>query len=349
MSSLSDLEFRLLNDWQRGFPLVERPYAELAHTLGTTEQRVLDSLADLKSRGHISRVGAVFRPHVLGWSTLAAVAAPPERMEAAAQLICDFPEVNHNYEREHAYNLWFVVTAPSRERVAEVLAEIHRRTGLKPLDLPMLEDYHIDLGFDLASPLPQAGEGVGERGPLGQGPHLAAAQPRQELETMRAVLESADYCLAAALEPGLGLVSRPYAQLGSGCGLAEGEVLQRIDRLQTAGVIRRFGVVVRHRELGYRANAMVVWDVPDAEVDEVGRRLGGESCVTLCYRRPRRLPDWPYNLFSMVHGRDRESVLQELARIRQALGLEAVRHQPLFSCRRFKQCGARYASLARAA
>ena len=166
---------------------------------------------------------------------------------------------------------------------------------------------------------------------------------------MRAALESADYCLAAALEPGLDLTSRPYAQLGSACGLSESETLGRIECLVTAGVIRRFGVVVRHQELGYRANAMVVWDVPDAEVAEVGRRLGQEASVTLCYRRPRRLPDWPFNLFSMVHGRDRESVLQELDRITQTLGLESVRHQPLFSCRRFKQCGARYASLARAA
>ncbi len=342
MSALTDLEFRLLNDWQRGFPLVEQPYAELARALGATERQVVERLAELKTRGHVSRVGAVFRPHVLGWSTLAAVAAPAERLEAVARVICDFSEVNHNYEREHAYNLWFVVTAASRERVAEVLAEIHRRTGLKPLDLPMLEDFHIDLGFDLAR-----GEGPGARGEAG--PHLCAAGKAGDIDALRAALEPPDYGLAAALEPGLALVPRPYAELGAACGLTETEALGRIGRMQDLGIIRRFGVVVRHQELGYRANAMVVWDVPDAEVAEVGRRLGQEACVTLCYRRPRRLPGWPFNLFSMVHGRDRDSVLQELARIRQALGLESVRHQPLFSCRRFKQCGARYASLARAA
>ncbi len=333
MSALTDLEFHLLNDWQRDFPLVSRPFAELARRLDASEAQVIASLSELKARGHLSRIGAVFRPHVLGWSTLAALAAPPEALERVAQLICDFPEVNHNYEREHAYNLWFVVTAPSRERVSAVLAEIQRQTGLKPLDLPMLEDYHIDLGFDLSGAV---------------SPHLASARPTQDLEALRHAVEPVDYCLAAALEPGLPLIARPYERIAAGCGLSEGALLKRIGELQALGIMRRFGVVVRHQELGYRANAMVVWDVPDAEVAEVGRRLGAEASVTLCYRRPRRLPDWPYNLFSMVHGRDRASVLDALAQMRQRLGLEAVRHQPLFSLRRFKQCGAHYASLAQA-
>ncbi|TCS73853.1 AsnC family transcriptional regulator [Sulfuritortus calidifontis] len=333
MNALTDLEFRLLNDWQRDFPLTARPFAELARRLDASEAQVLASLAELKTRGHLSRIGAVFRPHILGWSTLAAVAAPPEHMERVAQLICEFPEVNHNYEREHVYNLWFVVTAASQERVSAVLAEIQRQTGLKPLDLPMLEDYHIDLGFDLSGAV---------------SPHAGSARPLQDLESLRQAVEPVDYCLAAALEPGLPLTSRPYERLAAACGMSESALLERIGALQTLGIMRRFGVVVRHRELGYRANAMVVWDVPDAEVAKIGRRLGEESSVTLCYRRPRRLPDWPYNLFSMVHGRDRASVLDALARIRNRLGLETVRHQPLFSLRRFKQCGAHYASLAQA-
>jgi len=332
---LTDLEFRLLNDWQRGFPLTPRPYAGLAASLGTDEATVLERLASLRERGHVSRVGAVFRPHVLGWSTLAAVACPPERLEELARLIDAFPEVNHNYEREHAYNLWFVAAAPTRERVDAVLAEIHRHSGLKPLDLPMLADYHIDLGFEL-------GEGP-------RRPHQDAAGSLVDVAALRGRLESADYALAAALEHGLELTSRPYASLAARCGMSEAACLARLERLLALSVIRRFGVVVRHRELGYTANAMVVWDIPDARVDGVGRQLAAQEGVTLCYQRPRRLPDWPYNLFSMVHGRDRDAVLAQVERIRQALGLEAVRCQPLFSRRRFKQCGARYSSLPKAA
>ncbi|MBK6741660.1 MAG: Lrp/AsnC family transcriptional regulator [Hydrogenophilales bacterium] len=341
---LTDLEFRLLNDWQRAFPLVARPYAEIARVLGSEESRVLLALSDLKARGHISRIGAVFRPHVLGHSTLAAVACPEDRVEAVARMIDTYPEVNHNYEREHRYNLWFVVTAPSRAQVAETLAAIQRDTGLKPLDLPMQADYHIDLGFQLAR-----GAGSGPAEPKPFSPHRHPSGNPVDALALRARLESADYCLTDALETGLDLTTRPYANLAARCGQREAECRERLKRLQDWSIIRRFGVVVRHRELGYTANAMVVWDVPDDRVNAVGRQLAGQSAVTLCYQRPRRLPDWPYNLFSMVHGRDRATVLAELERMRRTLGLETIPCLPLFSKRRFKQCGARYASLAKAA
>lgn len=337
--TLTDSEFSLLNDWQRGFPLVERPYAVLAAQLGGNEASVLRTLRRLGERGHISRIGAVFRPHVLGASTLAAVACPPERLDEVARAIDAFPEVNHNYEREHAFNLWFVVAAPTRERVTEVLLDIHRATGLKPLDLPMVADYHIDLGFSLRP------EGEGAMPRL----HQDAAGSPVDVAALREQLESADYAVAAALENGLELTPRPYAPLAARCGLGEAAFLARLARLLKLSVIRRFGVVVQHRELGYTANAMVVWDLPDARVAEAGRRLAGLAGVTLCYQRPRRLPDWPYNLFSMVHGQNREAVLAQVARIRQTLGLEDVHCQPLFSRRRFKQCGARYSSLSKAA
>ncbi len=357
MNTLSNLEFRLLNDWQRGFPLSEQPYADLAAQLGSDESSVIECLRSLKAGGHVSRIGAVFRPHVLGYSTLAAVACPAERLDDVARIIDAYPEVNHNYEREHRYSLWFVVTAPTRERVAEVLAGIHRQTGLKPLDLPMIEDYHIDLGFDLLhgvsgdvhdkSPFPPA--------PPPGGDGCAAARVREhprhriDIAALRNELEDADYCLAGALEGGLELAPRPYAVLAARCGLSEQACLTRIARLVELSIIRRFGVIVRHRELGYTANAMVVWDVPDHEVADVGRRLSERACVTLCYQRPRRLPDWGYNLFSMVHGQDRQTVLAELDALRRDLGLEHIACRPLFSRRRFKQCGARYSRLAKAA
>lgn len=337
--ALTDLEFRLLNDWQRGFPLSARPYAALAQRLGCREREVIETLAALKARGHVSRIGAVFRPHVLGASTLAALACPPGRIESVARRINGFAEINHNYEREHAYNLWFVVVAPSRERVSAVLAEIHRESGLVPLDLPMVADYHIDLGFELAA----GGHAAPPRA------HLDAAGDPVDVDRLRACLEPADYTLAAALEGGLNFSLTPFAAVAAACGMAESACLARIERLLALSAIRRFGVVVRHRELGYTANAMVVWNVPDAQVRQVGRQLATQPGVTLCYQRPRSLPDWPYNLFSMVHGRDRAAVLQEVAHIRQTLALAHVPCQPLFSVRRFKQCGARYAVQTRVA
>src|SRR4030065_375906 len=125
-------------------------------------------------------------------------------------------------------------------------------------------------------------------------------------------LEDADRQLLAAIQNGLALVSRPYADLGARLGLGEAEVMARLQQLQARGVIRRFGVVVRHHEVGYGANAMVVWDVPDGRGRELGRCLAGFDFITLCSRRPRHLPQWRYNLYCMIHGKTREDGLSNL-------------------------------------
>jgi DNA-binding Lrp family transcriptional regulator len=162
-------------------------------------------------------------------------------------------------------------------------------------------------------------------------PHPALGDPRQ-----RALIE--------AIQHGLPLVSRPYAAIGEQVGLSEREVIRVMRQLLEQGVIKRLGVVVRHHELGYRANAMVVWDIPDDHVGEIGGLFGGFPFVTLCYRRPRRLPQWPYNLFTMIHGRDREQVIGLVDELAAAVGPDGIAHQVLFSRRRFKQRGACYSA-----
>jgi len=153
-----------------------------------------------------------------------------------------------------------------------------------------------------------------------------------------------DRRLLAALEAGLPLVSRPYAVLAEKLGVDQALVLERLHALQAEETVKRFGVIVRHHELGYCANAMVVWDVPDEEVSAVGQRLSRQPYVTLCYRRPRRLPLWPYNLFCMIHGRSRKEVLSQISEASRLAGLEEFHRQILFSKRRFKQRGAHYAA-----
>ena len=149
--------------------------------------------------------------------------------------------------------------------------------------------------------------------------------------------------LLACIEDGLPLVPAPYAWLAERLDTSETQVISALGEMVERGVIKRIGIVVRHHELGYRANAMVVWDIPDTRVAEVGQRLGGDPVVRLCYRRPRRLPEWRYNLFTMVHGRDRTSVLLEIDRLAMRHALQGVPREVLFSRRRFKQRGARYA------
>jgi len=322
----STLDQRLLNEYQRGFPLVCAPFALLASQLGCGEDEVIAALGRLQRAGCVSRIGAVFAPGRIGASTLAALAAPPDRLEEIAAHVSRHREVNHNYEREHRYNLWFVVAAADEARVAAVLGEIERDTGCAPVVLPLLEEYHIDLGFDLGggakhcAPAPAAGAG------------------------QRHALTGPEARLLAALEPGLELVPRPYARLAQAAGMDEAAALAILVRWLELGVAKRFGVVVRHQELGYTANAMVVWDVPEDLAGDYGAKLARVPAVTLCYRRARALPGWPYNLFCMVHGRDRDEVERSIARFESELGgLSSHPRAILFSRRRFKQNGARYA------
>ena len=146
---LTELDRRLLNDFQQDFPLSATPYADMARDLGVAEAEVLARLEALKSAGAVSRVGAVVRPNTIGVSTLAAMAVPPEQLEAVAALVNGYTEVNHNYEREHRLNLWFVATAPDAARLQSTLDQIAARTGYEVLSFPLVEDYHIDLGFEM--------------------------------------------------------------------------------------------------------------------------------------------------------------------------------------------------------
>jgi DNA-binding Lrp family transcriptional regulator len=150
--------------------------------------------------------------------------------------------------------------------------------------------------------------------------------------------------LLAEIQAGLPLVSRPYAELGRRVGLSESDVVGAIGGWLRAGVIKRLGVVVRHRRLGYGANAMVVWDVPDDYVSDIGRRMSAHEFVTLCYRRPRCGEAWPFNLFCMIHGKDRGSVSAQIELLTEACGLVGTPRAVLFSQRCFKQRGARYLS-----
>lgn len=149
--------------------------------------------------------------------------------------------------------------------------------------------------------------------------------------------------LIELISQGLPLVSHPYLAIAEQLGCSETQVIEGINRIMMRGDMKRFGVVVRHRKLGYRANGMVVWDIPDARVNEIGHCIGQYSFVTLCYQRPRRLPEWPYNLFSMIHGQDRKAVIEQVEFVVQQCGLSDINHEILFSKRCFKQRGASYA------
>lgn len=324
-NDLGDLEFKLLNDYQRDFPLVTHPFAELARRLDVDEATVIEVLQSMRQRGLVSRIGAVFRPNVVGVSALAALAVPVDRLDKVAAMVSALTEVNHNYQREHCFNLWFVATTASAAQLQALFHHIEVVCDCGPmLVLPLLEQFHIDLGFGLA---PDA-------------LHQFQSELLAPIEVSAIELSASERSLVAVLQTGLPLIAQPFAALG----WAEADALALLSRWTAMGVIKRFGVVVRHHELGFTSNAMLVWDVPDALVSQVGTRLASSGRVSLCYRRPRALPHWPYNLFCMIHGKNRQEVEQRIAALTQTFDMRSYPQEILFSNRRFKQCGARYVS-----
>ena len=311
---------QLANSWQRGFPLRPRPFAEIGARAGLGEAEVLKKFVDLRREGVIDRVGPVFRPNTVGASSLAAMEVPAARLASVAAFVSDQPGVNHNYEREHRINLWFVVTGATDAEVQRTLSCIESGTGLEVLRLPLAEEFHIDLGFDLDT----------RAVPRAPAPERFPALSPREREIVRATAG------------GLPLVQEPYASVARDIGASADEVIAVLERMLADGRIRRIGAVVRHRRLGYEANAMVVWDVPDPEAGEIGRRLAGDAAVTLCYRRARALPEWPYNLYCMVHGLSRARALYEVKRVSAVHGLGRFPRAVLFSKRCFVQRAARY-------
>lgn len=321
----------LLDLCQRDFPLVPRPYAELAERASRDgaqawdEAQLIDALRDAARQGALSRVGPVFAAHGIGSSTLAALAVPDELLERVVADINGLPQVNHNYRRSHHYNLWFVVTGCDDEDVQATLAGIRVRWPALPmLDLPLVNAWYIDLGF----PLDEAAH----KPPCG-----AARAGRRHF------LSGADWSLVAEIQGGFPLAPRPFLEIALALDRSEQDVIDTLAQWLALGVVRRYGAVLRHRELGYRANAMCVFDIPDASLPAIAEQLAAAPEVRLCYERPRRGTEWPYNLFCMVHGKEPAQVRMDVAAMVGRLGLAGIPHAVLVGEQRYKQRGAWYA------
>lgn len=310
----------LLNDWQRDFPVSTRPFLTVAETLGTSEAEVIRRLQAKINHGQITRVGATVTPNTISASTLAAISAPHSRIEEVAEVIGAQPGVNHSYLRDHDWNLWFVVTGPDRAHVDTVMSRISHKTGLRVLDLKLVRPFKLDLGFSLRRE--------------GQHQHRASRAPDIS------VLQNGDRNIVAELTRGLPVTMAPYQDIANRLGRTEAEVMSRIKTLADAGIISRLGVIVRHRALGWRSNAMVVWDLPHDAITTAGPVLAAQPGVTLCYERAPVPGVWPYRLYSMIHARTRAEALDRLSAAAALPKFRDVPHRALFSSRCFKQTGA---------
>jgi len=333
-SGLEEADAALIDGFQSGFPVERRPFRAVAEALGTTETDALERVQRLREAGVFRRFGAVLNPPVIGSSTLAAVRAPEERFEEVVEVINGYQQVNHNYRRDHEWNVWFVVTAASREKRDSILAEIEERTGCEVLVLPMLTDYYIDLEFPVVN-----GDRFARESAAG-----TTAEATRISEDAAADLTALDRRLLLEIQDGFPLSLTPYEDVADAVDADVEDVLAAVEGLLAAGCIKRVGCVVNHLVTGFDANCMVVWDVPDDRLDEYGEAVGELPYVTLCYHRPRRPEqEWPYNLFTMVHGREADAVDEKVDEL--AADHLPVPHERLYSTETLKQTGARYEEL----
>ncbi|ELZ88081.1 siroheme decarboxylase subunit beta [Haloferax volcanii] len=342
MSALSDdwrdaideVDAALIDGYQSGFPVERRPFRVVAAELGIDEDDALDRVRRLRDDGIFRRFGPVLNPPVIGSSTLAAVAAPEERFDEVAEIINGYRQVNHNYRRAHDWNVWFVVTAGSRETRDRILDEIEERTGCEVLNLPMLTDYYIDLEFPIVNDDRFARESLGAT-------DVSATRISEDATGDLSDLEAR---LLVEIQGGFPLTKTPYCDVADALDAAVDDVLVAVERLLADGCIKRIGCVVNHIVTGFRNNCMVVWNVPDDELDARGEAVGSLPYVTLCYHRPRRPEQgWEYNLFTMIHGRDADAVDEKIDEL--AADHLPFDHERLYSTAKLKQTGAQYEKL----
>ncbi|WP_440988739.1 siroheme decarboxylase subunit beta [Haloarchaeobius baliensis] len=337
---IDEVDARLIDGYQSGFPVAERPFRVVGEALGVSESEAFERVQRLRDEGVFRRFGAVLNPPVIGSSTLAAVRAPADRFDEVAEVINGYRQVNHNYRREHEWNMWFVVTAGSRETRDRILDEIEERTGCEVLNLPMLTDYYIDLEFPVVNADRFARESVDS----------TEVSATRISENATGDLSRFDAELLLAIQSGFPLSETPYRDIAAEIDAKLDEdvtvemVLEAVERLRQDGCIKRVGCIVNHVVTGFSNNCMVVWDVPDDELDERGLTVGELPYVTLCYHRPRRPEqDWPYNLFTMIHGRDADAVDEKVDEL--ATEYLPVDHERLYSTETLKQTGAQYEEL----
>jgi DNA-binding Lrp family transcriptional regulator len=312
-ADLTELDRAVVNAFQGGFPVVERPFEPAAAELrergiDVSATELLERIRALDDAGTLSRFGALVNAEEIGGTaTLVAMHAPEDRFEEVAETVNAHREVAHNYEREHPHlNMWFVVSVADDERVRDVLDEIEAETGQETYNLPKQQEFRVEAKFLLDGPISD-----GDVDLSGLGPDVTP--------TDRQTLTPDERDLVVEIQGGLPITATPYADVAGAIDRDPAWVVETIKRFEREGKIRRVGVVPNHYALGYTENGMTVWDVPDDVVDEVGPAVASLPFVTHCYERPRHEGVWPYNFFAMTHGRSEAESDRRIEQVRETM------------------------------
>lgn len=323
---IDTVDKQLLNEIQWVFPLTDRPYLEISKRYNISEKDVMQRTSHLKEIGLIRQINAIFDTRRLGYkSALVAFSVKPDKLNHVAEEVNKHQGVSHNYERNHEFNMWFTLAVPP---YADIKMDLERMASIdgviKYRVLPTLKLYKIGVRLDMVNEdakMPEPTDNV------------KTLNPRKFNLTER------DKEFIRELQKDLKVIAEPFKELAHTLGITTAQLFAKAKEYEQLGVMRRFAAILRHRDAGFTANGMVVWKVPDLEIDEVGNKLAAFPQVSHCYRRPI-YPDWQFNLFSMVHARTIEAAEKITVEMSKSIGIKD--YKILFSSREFKKERVKY-------
>ena len=326
MSSLAESDKELLNEIQWTFPLVTRPFDAIAKKFDTTPEIIKEKLNNLKEIGVLRQLSAIFDTRKLGYtSSLVAMEIEHDKLDHVASQINRHPGVSHNYERDHQFNLWFTLAVPPGADLNSELEKFNVLNGIKKVRmLPTLQLFKIGVKLDMVDDKKH---------------EVAPTEEKKEIKNIKFEPTEDDKDFIRELQKDMEIIDEPFVKAANNLGITEDELFSKMKHYESLGVLRRFAAILRHRQVGFTANGMIVWKVPEDRITSVGETLGSFPQVSHCYERPT-YDDWPYNVFSMIHCKTHDEAYDVAKTIQNQIDVNE--YKILFSSREFKKTRVEY-------
>jgi DNA-binding Lrp family transcriptional regulator len=324
--TIDNLDKEILNEIQWTFPLVSQPYHEIAKKFGVSVEDIKKRLTNLKKIGILRQLSAIFDTRRLGYkSSLVAMKIDPDKLDYVAQQINRHPGVSHNYERNHEFNLWFTLAVPPGLDLKTEVDKFSKLAGIQKIRLlPTIKLFKIGVKLEMVDDKKH---------------EVKPTEEKKKIQNVKFVPKEEDKKFIRELQKDLKIVDKPFLNATQKLGLTEEQVFEKLRYYENIGVMRRFAAILRHRDVGFVANGMIVWEVPDERITEVGEKLGAFPQVSHCYQRPV-YKDWPYSVFSMIHCKSEDDAKNMAKEIQKEIQVDD--YKILFSAREFKKTRVEY-------
>tara|TARA_B100000029_G_scaffold158120_1_gene153491 strand:- start:7523 stop:8593 length:1071 start_codon:yes stop_codon:yes gene_type:complete len=329
--NIEEIDNKLLNLLQSNFPLTTSPYKDLGDLLSITEEEVIERTQKLKEVQYIRQISAIFDTRSMKYkSTLVAMAFDEEKLDTAAHVINSHPGVTHNYKRNHFFNLWFTLAVPpdsklGLEQTVDLLSNLSHSKSTRIL--PTLKLFKIGVKLDM----------TGEDSLSSKDENFYG---EQNISTDY-VFNEKDINIIKEVQEDLPLTPNPFKEIGLKLNISAEEVIDNLKIFNKAGIMRRVAAILHHRKAGFRANAMGVWKVPEDMIESIAPKMASFKSVSHCYRRPT-YPDWPYSLFTMIHGRSAKDCNSLIKKLSDITGIKE--YDALYSSKEYKKTRLKYFS-----